>query len=132
MISDQQKHNSVVLKPERDKHVRNKHPWVFMGAIQSYPEFENGDVLSVVTSKGEFIGYGYFHREQSISGRMFSFTEQDPTEAIRENIRDAIALRKLTVPELTTAYRLINGEGDSLPGLIVDVYGEAMVIQVNT
>jgi 23S rRNA (cytosine1962-C5)-methyltransferase len=126
------KNKAVVLKPERDKHVRNKHPWVFMGAIERYPEFENGDILPVVTAKGDFIGYGYFHRDQSISGRMFSFVDQDPKETIRENIKGAIELRKIVVPEETTAYRLINGEGDSLPGLIVDVYGDVLVIQVNT
>lgn len=132
MVLREQKKNAVVLKPERDKHVRNKHPWVFMGAIESYPEFENGDVLPVVTAQGDFIGYGYFHRDQSISGRMFSFTNQDPEEAVRDNIRSAIALRKIVVPKDTNAYRLINGEGDSLPGLIVDVYDKVLVLQANT
>jgi 23S rRNA (cytosine1962-C5)-methyltransferase len=127
-----EKNRAVVLKPERDKHVRNKHPWVFMGAIALYPDFENGDILPVLTAEGDFIGYGYFHREQSISGRMFSFTDEDPKQAIANNIHDAIALRKVVVPNDTTAYRLINGEGDSVPGLIVDVYGEIMVMQVNT
>src|SRR3954468_21609401 len=115
------KNKAVILKPERDKHVRNKHPWVFMGAIERYPEFENGDILPVLTSEGDFVGYGYFHRDQSISGRMFSFTDQDPKEAIFQSIKDAIELRKVIVPKDTNAYRLINGEGDSLPGLIVDV-----------
>ncbi len=126
------KNKAIVLKPERDKHVRNKHPWVFMGAIERYPEFENGDILPVVTAKGDFIGYGYFHRGQSISGRMFSFTDQNPLEAIKEHIKNAIALRKVIVPKDTNSYRLINGEGDNLPGLIVDVYNEVLVIQVNT
>ncbi len=126
------KNKAVVLKPERDKHVRNKHPWVFMGAIEKYPDFENGDILPVVTAKGDFIGYGYFHREQSISGRMFSFTDQDPIEAIKDSIKSAIELRRTVVPEDTNAYRLINGEGDNLPGLIVDVYDKVLVLQVNT
>ncbi len=126
------KNKAIILKPERDKHVRNKHPWVFMGAIQSYPEFENGDILSVVTAAGDFIGYGYFHREQSISGRMFSFSNADPEQTIIENIKRAILLRRTVISKDTTGYRLINGEGDSLPGLIVDVYGQALVIQVNT
>lgn len=127
------KDNAVVLKPERDKHVRNKHPWVFMGAIQSYPEnFTNGSIVPVITASGEFIGQGYFNQGQSISGRMISFTDIDPLESIKVQIRQAMALRKAVIPPLTTAYRLINGEGDSLPGLIVDIYDTIAVVQINT
>lgn len=137
MISEEIRKKSVVLKLERDKHVRNKHPWVFMGAIQSYPEFENGDILPVVNSYGDFIGYGYFNKGQSISGRMFSFfdAEVNGKDAFVQNIKNAIALRKNVLAsqiEETTAYRLINGEGDDLPGLIVDRYADVLVIQVNT
>ncbi len=121
-----------VLKPERDKHVRNRHPWVFMGAVAHYPEFENGDLLPVVTSFGDFVGYGYFHKGQSIVGRMISFTATDPKQVIVEHIKDAIALRHQFMSTDTTAYRLINGEGDSLPGLIVDLYGDVLVLQINT
>jgi 23S rRNA (cytosine1962-C5)-methyltransferase len=124
---------AVVLKPERDKHVRNKHPWVFMGAIESYPnKFEDGGILPVVTSRGDFIGYGYFNRGQSISGRMFSFSDQDPEITISENIKNALKLREIAIPADTTAYRLINGEGDDLPGLVVDRYDEVLVMQANT
>jgi 23S rRNA (cytosine1962-C5)-methyltransferase len=123
---------SIVLKPERDKHVRNKHPWVFMGAIASYPEFSNGDLLPVINAERNFIGYGYFNRGQSISGRMVSFREGDPMVAIRESMESAAALRKIAVPPQTDAYRLVNGEGDNLPGLIVDVYKDVAVLQINT
>ncbi len=129
--------NSIILKPERDKHVKNKHPWVFMGAIKEYPEFENGDILKVVTDSGQFVGYGYFNKGQSISGRMFSFADEtvDPEDAFVQNIKSAIVLRKNVLAaqaEETNAYRLINGEGDNLPGLIVDRYNEVLVIQINT
>ncbi|HEX3095776.1 MAG TPA: class I SAM-dependent rRNA methyltransferase, partial [Patescibacteria group bacterium] len=129
--------NSIILKPERDKHVRNKHPWVFMGAIKEYPEFENGDILKVVTDSGQFVGYGYFNKGQSISGRMFSFADEsvDPEDAFVQNIKSAIALRKNALSaqaDETNAYRLVNGEGDNLPGLIVDRYNKVLVIQINT
>ncbi len=126
------KYGTVILKPERDKHVRNKHPWVFMGAIKSYPSFENGNILAVKTAEGVFVGYGYFNRDQSIAGRMISFAEDDPIHTIKSNISKAVALRDTVVPEQTSAYRLINGEGDDLPGLVVDRYGQILVIQVNT
>ncbi len=136
MTSTEKQQNAIVLKPERDKHVKNKHPWVFMGAIQSYPEFENGDILSVVTASGSFVGYGYFNKGQSITGRMFSFSnEQSPEDAFVSNIKSAIELRKNALAdqaEETNAYRLINGEGDNLPGLIVDRYNDVLVIQINT
>ncbi len=103
-----------------------------MGAIERYPNFNDGDILPVVTAKGEFVGYGYFHKGQSISGRMVSFTDADPTETVASSIMQAITLRRQTVPVETTAYRLINGEGDNVPGLIVDVYGDVAVLQINT
>lgn len=128
----QSKYGTVILKPERDKHVRNKHPWIFMGAVKTYPTFENGDILAVKTSEGHFVGYGYFNREQSISGRMISFDEEDPIETIKLSIKKAVALRERIIFSGTTAYRLINGEGDDLPGLVVDKYGKLLVIQFNT
>lgn len=135
MIPKEIQDKSIVLKPERDKHVRNKHPWVFMGAIASYPEFENGDILPVVTSSGTFVGHGYFNKGQSITGRMFSFEKTDyPQSIFVENIRAAIQLRKTVLASQekdTNAYRLINGEGDDLPGLIVDRYDKVLVIQIN-
>lgn len=136
MTSTEMQSKAIVLKPGRDKHVRNKHPWVFMGAIQSYPEFENGDILPVVTTSGTFVGYGYFNRGQSISGRMFSFSDElEPEAAFVANIKSALAMRKNVLQsqaEETNAYRLINGEGDNLPGLIVDRYDKVLVIQINT
>ena len=136
IVSNKALDKAIVLKPERDKHVRNKHPWVFMGAIQSYPEFENGDILTVVTTSGSFVGYGYFNKGQSISGRMFCFSnELEPQDAFVTNIKSAIALRKNVMQSQvseTNAYRLINGEGDNLPGLIVDRYDKVLVIQINT
>jgi 23S rRNA (cytosine1962-C5)-methyltransferase len=124
--------DAVILKRDRDKPLWNKHPWVFMGAVESYPDFENGDFLPVLSSRGDFFGYGYFHAGQSIVGRMFSFREGDPTKLFIENIHNAITLRKQIIPANTSAYRLINGEGDNLPGLIVDVYGDVLVLQINT
>ncbi len=124
--------DAVILKRDRDKPLWNKHPWVFMGAVESYPEFEDGDFLPVLSSRGDFFGYGYFHAGQSIVGRMFAFREGNPHELFIENILSAIALRKEIIPPATTAYRLINGEGDNVPGLIVDVYGDVMVLQINT
>ena len=123
---------AVILKPERDKSLRNFHPWVFLGAVEKFPEFENGDILGVLNADKQFLGYGYFNQGKSIVGRMISFHDGDPKQIIIDNIKGAIALRKTVVPEDTTAYRLINGEADNLPGLIVDVYADVLVLQANT
>lgn len=123
---------AVILKAGREVHARNKHPWIFMGAIASVPEFENGDILPVRTAYDQFIGYAYFNKGQSIMGRMLSFVEGDPLEAVRQSMLSALLLRKQCIPPHTTAYRLINGEGDNLPGLIVDKYADVLVIQINT
>ncbi len=125
---------AVILKPERDKHVRNKHPWVFMGAIAQYPaHFEDGDIVPVLSAQHEYIGYGYFNKGQSISGRMVSFSaDEDPLVTIANSITQAVQLRHAIISTDTNAYRLINGEGDNLPGLIADYYNGVVVLQINT
>jgi len=125
--------NAVVLKPGRDRAVRNRHHWIFSGAIRDLPEFENGDVLPVRSSGGDLLGHGYFNRASSITGRMVSFGNEPPEEGIRASVERALALRAgLFDPAVTNARRLINAEGDGLPGLIADLYDDVLVLQVAT
>lgn len=125
--------NSVTLKAGKEKALRNHHHWIFSGAIEHFPEFENGEILSVCSANGEFLGCAYFNRKSKITGRMVAFDSTPPLEAIRRNLDAAIAMRqKLCSTPQTTAYRLVNGEGDRLPGLIIDLYGQTVVIQIAT
>ena len=125
--------NAVVLKPGRDKAVRNRHHWVFSGAIRDLPEFENGAILPVLSAGGDLLGHGYFNRASSIAGRMVSFGGEPPEAAVRRSVERALALRTgFFDPALTNACRLINAEGDGLPGLVVDLYGDVLVLQVAT
>lgn len=125
--------NAVVLKPGRDKAVRNRHHWIFSGAIRDLPEFEDGAILPVRNAGGELLGHGYFNRKSSISGRMVSFGSEPPEEGIRKSIERALALRaRLFDPAVTNSRRLINAEGDGLPGLIADLYDDVLVLQVAT
>jgi len=125
--------NAVVLKPGRDKAVRNRHHWIFSGAIRDLPEFENGAVLPVRSSGGDLLGHGYFNRKSSITGRMVSFGSEPPEEGIRASVERALALRtSLFDPAVTNARRLINAEGDGLPGLIADLYDDVLVLQFAT
>lgn len=123
----------VILKKGKEKVLHQRHHWVFSGAIQSLPkEFEDGEILPVYSSTNELLGHGYFNRKSSLTGRMLSFDDKDPQEALLENIKEAITLRQRLFPKTETAYRLINGEGDLIPGLIVDRYGDYLVIQIST
>jgi len=125
--------DSVVLKPGKDKAVRNRHHWIFSGAVKSLPDFENGSLLPVRSADGELLGHAYFNRKSSIAGRMVSFGDTPPQDAIRQNVARALELRRrLFAPSVTTAYRLINAEGDLLPGLIADLYDDVLVMQVTT
>lgn len=123
----------VVLKPGKEKPLHQRHHWIFSGAIKDLPSFEDGEVMSVYSSEGEHLGSAYFNRKAKIIGRMLAFDKKSPEEAIKKQLDEAIALRRSFFQEKnTTAFRLVNGEGDLLPGLIVDKYGEVLVLQFST
>jgi 23S rRNA (cytosine1962-C5)-methyltransferase len=125
----------VVLGKGKDRAIRNRHHWIFSGAIESLPEgLIDGGMYPVSSHEGAPLGYAYFNRNCSIIGRMVSFGPGDPFTALRKNVRRAIALRNELFGEgkETSAYRLINAEGDGIPGLIVDRYDTTLVIQIAT
>jgi len=125
--------DGVILKPGKDKAVRNRHHWIFSGAVQRLPEFENGDVLPVRGANGDLLGHAYFNRDSSIVGRMVSFGREAPEDAVRRAIDGAVALRRRFFdPAITNAVRMVNAEGDHLPGLVADLYDDVLVVQVAT
>lgn len=124
---------SVILRKNKDKAIRNRHHWIFSGAVKSFPpHFENGSILGVSSFEGQHLGYAYFNRKCSIVGRMISFDRTLPLEAIKKSLKDAFSLRQQLFDEKTNAFRLVNGEGDNLPGLVVDRYADVLVIQITT
>jgi 23S rRNA (cytosine1962-C5)-methyltransferase len=125
--------NAVILKPGRDKAVRNRHHWIFSGAIREMPDFEDGAVLAVRSSGGDLLGHGYFNRKSAITGRMIGLGAEPPEAAVRASLERALALRAAFFdPAATNARRLVNAEGDGLPGLIADLYDDVLVLQVAT
>lgn len=120
----------VVLKPGKEKSLLNRHPWIFSGAIAARPPHAPGDIFPVYSSLDKLLGHAYFHPENSIAGRMLNFDSQNPLDAIRDSIDRALDLRNALVPE--SGRRLINAEGDQLPGLIVDQYRDVLVLQIHT
>ena len=127
------KEKKVILKPGKDKAIRNRHHWIFSGAIQDLPDISDGSFAAVYNNENYFLGSAYFNRQSKIIGRMVSFDETPPLEAIQHHLNEAIDLRTtLFSKEDTNAYRLVNGEGDLLPGLIVDKYHDVLVVQIST
>jgi 23S rRNA (cytosine1962-C5)-methyltransferase len=125
----------IYLQKGKEISLLRRHHWVFSGAIaKSDPGIENGDLVSVYSSKNDFLGIGHFS-QGSIMVRIISFEEREiNTEFWKEKISSAYSLRKnlgLTENEETNVYRLIHGEGDLLPGLIVDYYNGTAVIQAH-
>ena len=127
---------AIVLKKGREKPVNNRHPWLFSGAVGSVQgRPEPGDVVEVVDAGGRFLARGYYNPHSQIRTRILTW---NPDEAIDEGfwrgrIERAIAGRAaLPLEPATTAYRLVNAEADSLPGLIVDKYGHFLVLQCLT
>jgi 23S rRNA (cytosine1962-C5)-methyltransferase len=124
----------VRLKPGKEKPVRLGHPWVFSGAIADLdPALEPGSIVRVFSAGGEALGSGYANPRCTIAVRMLSSGEE-PIDAVfvARRVERAVSLRHALIGEETDAYRLINAEGDGLPGFLVDRYGDVLVVQVLT
>ncbi len=123
----------VVLKSGKEKAILNRHHWIFSGAIDSLPEFQNGELLEVADNKGHLLGQAYFNKHASIIGRMLCFSDTPVEQHIFHLIQSAWDFRQTIFPDKdTNAFRVINGEGDFFPGLVVDKYADVLVIQVGT
>jgi 23S rRNA (cytosine1962-C5)-methyltransferase len=124
---------SLFLKVGSDVHLQNRHHAIFKSAIGRVPAAEDGDIVEVKSSTGEFLCYATYNSKAYICGRAISFEQRDPLVSLKEAMRDSIELRaKFLKDEDTTACRLINAEGDGIPGLIIDRYGDVLVVQCTT
>lgn len=126
----------VILKSGRERSVLRFHPWIFSGGIERVVgKVAEGDTVDVISAAKEFLGVGHFY-DQSLSVRLFAFAPvADESEFWTQRLADAIKLRsdlKLIGNPETTMFRLINGEGDGFPGLVVDLYGQTAVMQCHT
>lgn len=133
---------TVYLKPHKEESLLRFHPWVFSGAIRSiqldadYPHAQpqEGEVVQVVGSNGKVLGVGHY-QIGSIAVRILAFGVSElPQDFWQERIRAAYNVRQ-SLGLITTknnTYRLVHGEGDFLPGLIVDIYADTAVIQAHS
>lgn len=125
---------TLFLRSGKDRPVRLGHPWVYSGAIRDLdPGLPPGAVVRLCSADGEILGVGYVNPRCTIAVRILS-RRDEPIDAafVGRRVATAIALRQRVVPADTDAYRLINGEGDGLPGVLVDRYGSALVVQILT
>ncbi|MDR2627519.1 MAG: class I SAM-dependent rRNA methyltransferase [Dysgonamonadaceae bacterium] len=126
----------IILLPKKEESVLRFHPWIFSGAIQRIEGSpEEGDVVEVYDSRQHFLAVGHY-QIGSITVRILSFRQQPVDRDFwRERITAAYQLRKalgLTDSDNNNTYRLVHGEGDMLPGLIIDIYACTAVIQAHS
>jgi len=126
----------VTLKRGREKSLLNRHPWVFSGAVAAVSDDPKaGDVVEVVDAGGGWMARGYYNEGSNIRVRILDWKKDAVIDDAwwRRRIAAAIDRRaSLAKDESTNAYRLVNAEGDALPGLIADRYGDHVVVQLLT
>ena len=125
----------IWLKRGRDSSARRRHPWVFSGAVERQDSLEDGAVVEVFSSDGNYLGTG-FYSDDNIVVKFLSFTRSEISpEFWKQALLRAKSLRAqlgLVGNSETTAYRLVHGEGDGLPGLVIDIYNRTAVVQCQT
>jgi 23S rRNA (cytosine1962-C5)-methyltransferase len=126
---------TIILKQGRDHSIKRFHPWVFSGAIQStLGEVKDGDWVEVQDVKRSTLGFGHYQKG-TITVRVILFGDVPPSLLVyQDKIKAAFIQRQETqvISNQTNAYRLVHGEGDGLPGLIIDMYHDVAIIQAHS
>ncbi len=124
------------LKKGKEVSLFRNHPWVFSGALQFIPDsIQDGDLVDVMRSDHTYIATGYYQGGGSIAVRIISFDKKDIDQLFwNEKIKNAYIFRQYLhlISSDTNTYRLFHGEGDGIPGLIVDIYNDIAVIQAHS
>ena len=126
--------NRIILKKGRDSSVRRFHPWIFSGAIaETEGALGEGEVVGVFSHDKELLGYGHY-QEGSIAVRLLTFEKEPISSAFwLSRLKQAYDLRVASgILSHCNCYRLVHGEGDSLPGLVIDFYNGVAVIQAHS
>ena len=138
---------AIILKAEREKSLQRRHPWIFSGAVECIDGAPaSGDTVAVRDAAGNFLAWAAYNADSQITARVWSWHEKEVVDAafFRQRITDALAARRalclLPSPSgrgdggegFGNGMRLIHGESDGLPGLIVDKYGDVLVVQLGS
>lgn len=125
---------SLILKPEREKSLNRRHPWIFEGAVEKeMGKPRIGSTVDIVSSTGEWLAKGAYSPHSQIRARVWTFDKNITIDNtfFKNKINAAFEKRKpWLLKEKTNAYRLVAGESDGLPGITIDVYANVVVMQV--
>lgn len=122
----------ISLKRNKERPLLQRHHWIYSGAVAKAPDFSDGDIAEVYSAEGQKLGIAILAQGRSILGHMLAFGEDSLEESLSNRVKEAVALRKKWFnPAVTNGIRIINAEGDGIPGLIVDAYADVLVIQVS-
>lgn len=129
-------YKTITLKKGKDESLKRFHPWIFSGAIKHCEDgIDEGDTVRVIKENGDFIAIGHY-QIGSIAVRVLSFEEIEiDDDFFTERLVKAFAMRKsigVADNPANNTYRLVHGEGDNLPGLVIDCYGETAVMQAHS
>ncbi len=121
----------IWLRPGRDKAAREGHPWIFSGAVARHEGPEDAPLARVFAAGGEPLGLGFHSPASQIRIRLLGAGVESPGRAFfAARLAEALALRRAVVPSDTSGYRLLNAEGDGVPGWTVDRFGDVLVSQI--
>lgn len=124
----------IVIKTERIAPLIAGHPWVFSGAlVNKYQNIDAGSIVKLVDAKDNFLAYGFYNHNQSISFRVISFNESDifDEDFFFNKMKSLLESKKFLLPENTNGFRLVNADADYLSGLVVDIYDDLAVFQIS-
>lgn len=123
--------NHIQLHPKRDRRLATGHKWIFSNEIAEIKgQPEAGEVVQVRRTDGHHIGYAYYHPHSLIAGRILTYERVVPEASFySDRIRTALELRTRRYPD-ANSYRLVHSEADGLPGLVIDRFNAAVVIQI--
>jgi len=125
----------LILKTGRERSLLNGHPWLFSGAVaKTTGHPDAGDIVLACAAAGEPLALGFYHPRADIAFRMLTREVHIRVDGDfwRRRFRESAALRERVLPAGDNAWRLINAEGDGIPGLVVDCYGDYLVMGVGT
>lgn len=129
-------YKKIYLKRGKEESLKRFHPWIFSGAIQKADGgLEEGEVVRVITSEGDFIAVGHY-QIGSIAVRVLSFSDVDIDDMFwQSRLESAFQMRRsigIVDDPHNNTYRLVHGEGDNIPGLVIDIYGNTAVMQAHS
>ncbi len=124
---------TITIRSGADIHLRNRHHAIYRSAIVGTTSATDGSIVRVLAGDGSFLCYATYNSKAYICGRAVAFKDGEPMSQIKAAMVKAVELRGMFFPEGgTNAYRLINAEGDGIPGLVVDKYDRTLVVQFTT